>query len=319
MKEKKTIFIFGISSFVGSNLAEQLKDDYRIIGTYFNNPVYSDDILTLKCDVLDKEQVLNILNIFKPEYTIYSVGLTGFSDGLASPALCEAVNTSGVFNVTAGTERCRSKLIYLSSHFVYSGENVLFKDSDIPMPCTKYGNDLASSEFYIQRSCLNYIIFRCAPILGKAFNPMESKFLEILEINSKQSKEIPCDDEVQHGFLAVEYLAKVIKLSLDRHVTNQLLQIGTKDICSRFEFARKYLEAHGMNSNALERKKWIFPRTENKVALKDLEEKLFFHVDLQTAERELGLTMPTVDEVIRDLLHKRNKTNKKIGSDIEFI
>jgi len=39
VKRNKTILIFGISSFVGSNLAFFLKEDFRIVGTYKKNYV----------------------------------------------------------------------------------------------------------------------------------------------------------------------------------------------------------------------------------------------------------------------------------------
>jgi dTDP-4-dehydrorhamnose reductase len=314
--EKKTLFIFGISSFVGSNLAYLLRDKYRIIGTYFNTPVHIDNVLTLKCDVLNKDAVLNIMAKFKPEYTLYCVGLTGFSDALSSPALSEALNSNGVFNVTAGSERSRSKLIFLSSHFVFSGENIFFKPTDMPMPCTKYGNDLASSEFYIQRTSLNYIIFRCPPLLGKSFNPKENKFLELIEYKLSAGDEIACDDEVKHGYISVEFLSKVIQLSLDKNITNELIQVGSPDTCTRYEFAKRYLTLKGASTNLLSRKKWVFPRTENKVALQDLEDKLYFNIDVSAAQSALGIEMQTISETIKSVLPLSNNKN---SNDIDFI
>ena len=49
---QRVVLIFGISSFVGSNLAEVLKKDFKVIGTYFNNPVSIDGVVTFPCDVL---------------------------------------------------------------------------------------------------------------------------------------------------------------------------------------------------------------------------------------------------------------------------
>ena len=58
VKRKKTILIFGLSSFLGSNLADFFKKDYRIVGTYNKNTVKIPGILTIPCDVLVKEEVL---------------------------------------------------------------------------------------------------------------------------------------------------------------------------------------------------------------------------------------------------------------------
>ncbi|PJB53787.1 MAG: hypothetical protein CO099_05215, partial [Bdellovibrio sp. CG_4_9_14_3_um_filter_39_7] len=74
--KRKTILIFGVSSFVGSNLAEYLKKDYRVVGTYNKNPVQIPGVLTLPCDVLSKDEVQLILFATKPDITIYAVGLS---------------------------------------------------------------------------------------------------------------------------------------------------------------------------------------------------------------------------------------------------
>ena len=163
----KTVLIFGISSFLGSNLAAELKKDYRVVGTYFNTPVDIEGILTLKCDVHNKDLVQRITFLFKPDITIYAVGLTDISACQEYPKVADALNTAGVFNVSMASERYNSKFIYFSSSYIFSGEDTLFTEADTPTPSSVYGNTVASSEFYIQKSCLNYIIFRCAPIFGR--------------------------------------------------------------------------------------------------------------------------------------------------------
>src|SRR5690606_28362370 len=151
---RKTILIFGVSSFVGSNLAEGLKKKYRVIGTYYNNKVEIEDVLTLKCDVHNQEFVRKLVMLFKPDFTIYAVGLSGLQECHDNQKLSDHLNTSAVFNVSKATELYRSRFIYISSGFVFSGDKEILKVSETPRPITVYGNSLASSEFYIQKSCL---------------------------------------------------------------------------------------------------------------------------------------------------------------------
>ena len=77
-KEKeaiRTVLIFGVNSFLGSNLAEILRRDFKVIGTYHKNPVSLPGILTLPCDVLAKDEVQLIIYAFKPDITIYAEGV----------------------------------------------------------------------------------------------------------------------------------------------------------------------------------------------------------------------------------------------------
>jgi dTDP-4-dehydrorhamnose reductase len=55
--KRKTVLIIGVNSFVGSNLAEFFRKDYRVVGTYHKKNHPLPGILTLPCDVLNKEEV----------------------------------------------------------------------------------------------------------------------------------------------------------------------------------------------------------------------------------------------------------------------
>ncbi|MEX1098948.1 MAG: sugar nucleotide-binding protein, partial [Bacteriovoracaceae bacterium] len=181
MATKKTALIFGISSFLGSNLAELLKKDYRVVGTYYSTPVDIPEVLAIKCDVHDKDVVQKVVYLFKPDVTIYAVGLSDLSACQKFPKVADALNTAGVFNVSSASERYKSKFVYFSTSFIFSGEDALFKENDTPMPSSVYGNTVASSEFFIQKSCLNYLIFRCSPIMGRSYNPYDLTWLETIE------------------------------------------------------------------------------------------------------------------------------------------
>ena len=74
-ERKKTVVIFGASSFIGSNLCAYLKKDFRVIGTYHRNKYFCPGVLTIPCDVLAKEEVRLVMLAFKPDVAIYCVGI----------------------------------------------------------------------------------------------------------------------------------------------------------------------------------------------------------------------------------------------------
>ena len=276
MDRKKTILIFGISSFLGSSLADILKKEYRVVGTYYEQPVEIEDVLTLKCDVHQKSLVQKIVYLFKPDVTIYAVGLTDIHACQDFPKVADALNTAGVFNVSQSSERYNSKFIYFSSSYIFSGEDTLFRENDTPMPSSIYGNTMASSEFYVQKSCLNYLIFRCAPIVGRSYNKNSLNWLEVLERCNFLNEKIGCDDKVYTGYIDIWTLADVLKTAIESQVTNRLFQVASTDIMTRYEFSKKYLEVFHGNTGLLSKTDWKFPRTENQLALQNLGENLFF-------------------------------------------
>lgn len=323
MGKQKTIMIFGISSFLGSSLADLLKNEYRVVGTYYSTPVNIPGILSLKCDIHNKEMVQKMTYIFKPDITIYTVGLTDLNACQDYPKVADALNTAGVFNVSAASERYGSKFIYFSSSYIFSGENTLFRENDTPMPSSIFGNNIASSEFYIQKSCLNYVIFRCCPIYGRSFNMNTLNWMEVLEKYSFLNKKIICDTKVYTGFVDIWCVAEILKQAIESNATNRLFQVSSSDIMSRYEFSQKYMEIFGGNTALLSKGDWKFPRTENRIGLQGLGEELYFKMDTNNIESTFKIDMPTVEDTLRRTYSKLSGTygskNKVKSSGITFI
>lgn len=298
IKGRKTIFIFGLSSFMGSNLAEIFKKRYRVVGTYHKTPVDIEDVLAIPCDVNDKDSVRKLIYLYKPDYTFYAIGLSSLKDCQASPKLAEALNTAGVFNVTNATERYNSRFIYFSSSYVFSGENTEFIEHDTPTPSSIYGSTVTSAEFYIQKSCLNYLILRCPSLIGRTYHPLDVSFVEAIERNSIQNKKITSDSVVYTGFVDFYTLADCLDKALRIGISNRVLQICSSDVMSRYEFAKLYMRIFNLNENLVVKGEWGFPRTENKIALQGLGEELFFNLSTKSLEGAIGYDPPTIEEAI---------------------
>ena len=320
--QKKTLFIVGISSFIGSNLAQRLKNKYRIIGTYFNTPVNIPGILTLRCDVHNKDLIQKLVLLFKPDVCVYAVGLTDLNACQEFPKVADALNTAGVFNVAMASERYHAKFVYFSSCYIFSGENILFKENETPTPSSVYGNTMAAAEFFIQRSCLNYIIFRSCPVMGRSYNPNDLKWVEVIERQEYLGQKISCDTNTSTGFIDIDSLINYFDMAIQKNVTNKLLQISSKDLMNRYEFTRKYLEIFGGNTGLLAKGDWGFPRTENQLALQTVTEELRFEMDLTNAESEFEESMPSIEQVIKKLRQSLTgslRSTKQAKTGISFI
>lgn len=322
MTSKKTILIFGISSFLGSSIAARLRGKYRIVGTYYNTPVNIPGVLTIKCDVHEKHMVERVTGLFKPDITIYCVGLRDHNVCQDHPKLADALNTVGVFNVSQASERYHSKFIYFSSCYIFSGEDIMYRENDTPMPSSIYGNTAASAEFYIQKSCLNYVIFRCAPIFGRSLNPNDLTFVEAIEREEFRGNKVSCDNKVHTGFVDVNTICETLTKAIEKNVTNRLLQISSKDIMTHYDFAKLFLEKVGGNTAVLSKGDWKFPRTENLLALQSVGEEMKFHMDIFNAQAELKIKFDSVDGMIENYLMGIRgliSTKAKASGNVTFI
>lgn len=289
------MLIIGVSSFIGSNLAEHFKHDYKVIGTYYSNPVDIPGVLCLPCDVLSNDNVHNVLSSFSPDVTIYCAGVSSITECSLRESAADALNTSGLFNVAEYCHRYKSKICYISSSFVFAGEDKNYLEMDIPEASTVYGRTQAAAEFYIQKNSLDYLIFRCCRLYGKGINPYRNTWFELLQSRLHGSENIVLDDSIKLGFLDVNYIAMILRICLEKGVTNRLLQVSSNDLVTHLEFAQLYAEVFKLRSDQLARGKWFLPLLSGH-SMGTTQGKRSFHLDISNIEGYLHLQMPSVRE-----------------------
>ncbi len=323
-KRKKTILIFGISSFLGSNLAEFFSKDYRVVGTYNKNPVFIPGALIIPCDVLIKEEVQLVMFAFKPDFTIYAAGMSSLVECHKNEELADALNTSGLFNVTEYCQRYKSQICYVSSHFVFGGEDKKYIEMDIPDANTVYGKTQASAEFYIQKTSLNYIIFRTCLLYGRGYQPNKTTRFETLQKSIHANQTITMDEYISLGFLDVQYLALIMKICFEKNVQNRLFQVSTKDMVNHYDFARLYCDTFGESKTFVTRARWPFPIAAS-ASVVPTTEKLKFKLDINNIEGFLNIELPTVEESLQFTRNrfcgavKKSSSKKTGGEGVTFI
>ena len=301
--KKGTILIIGISSFIGSNLAEHFKQDYKVIGTYHDTPVSLDGIVCVPCDVLVKEEVQSVLYAFRPDVTIYCAGISSVIECAKRESFADALNTSGLFNVAEYCQRYKSQICYISSGYVFGGEDKNYLEMDIPDAITTYGRTQAAAEFYIQKTSLNYIIFRCCRLYGRGINPAQSTWFELMQKRLSEGQALPMDDNVKVGFLDVAYLAMILRICIEKNVSNRLLQGCSKDVMTHYEFSKHYCKLFESQEDLVNRSKWVFPISKNSMR-SGSGDKLSFRLDISNVEGYLNIDMPKIEESLQFTLKR---------------
>src|SRR3989339_1682089 len=299
----KTIMIFGVSSMVGSALAEFFSNYYRVIGTYHQHRTYVKGVRTIKCDVMVKEQVQLAIFTFKPDYVIYAIGLSSVYECSKAPDYAETLNALGLFNVAEYCQRYKAQVIYISSSYVFGGVDKEYIESDIPDSLTVLGKTKASAEFFIQRTSLNYLIFRCSMMYGRSVAARQKTLLEVIQEKNELGEQMVCDNKVHHGYLDPYYLGMVIKLAIDKQAINRLFQVSSKDYYTVYDFAKIYCKVFHQLDRNLAKGNWVFPIMSSSTSSWEGGD-IFFKMDIMNIENFLNIKMPTVEESL-GLTYKR--------------
>ncbi len=301
---KKTVLIVGINSFVGSNLAEILRDEFRVVGTYHKTPVEIPGITCFPCDTMKKDYVMNIISRIKPDFTVYAAGMSSLMECKLRPKYADALNAGGAINVCTASERYGSRFILISSCYVLGGSNISYKEGDTPFPNTQYGASLSSAEFYVQRSCLNYLILRCSTLYGRGFNPKHPNWFESMQAAFVKGIPLVADDSVETGFLDIFILGRVLKAALLANVSNRLIHVSSKDSMNRFTFANLYAKIFHRDANVIQKTTGKFPIDTDNKSGGVAAQNYYFKMDVSNVEEFLGTKMPTIEDSLQ-FTHKR--------------
>ena len=289
----RTVCIFGISSMVGSNLAEFFRRDFRVVGTYYKTRVRVPGVLALPCNILAKGEVQRILHTFKPDYTIYTVGVSSLGACHENEQLADVLNTTGLFHVTEYCQRYKSQLCYVSSAYVFQGGPRSYLEIDMPDATTVLGKTQAASEFYIQKTSLNCLVFRCCRLYGKSLSPSTpSGLLEAVQRVADLGGRAGYDNDLLTGFLDAHYLGMVMKLCFERGIMNRLLHVSSSDTETHLGFARAYCDVFGRPADGAVGTKWPFPVAKNK----EPPGTLAFRLSVTNVEGFFNIGLPSVRE-----------------------
>jgi dTDP-4-dehydrorhamnose reductase len=103
-------------------------------------------------DVTDAVSVLNAIESEQPDLIVNAAGFTKVDDAESRPEDAFAVNTNGVENLADACARVGSRLIHVSTDYVFDGEKrQAYKPSDLPAPINAYGASKLAGEQAVQR------------------------------------------------------------------------------------------------------------------------------------------------------------------------
>lgn len=195
-------------------------------------------------DITSWDKVIERLQHMRPKVILNCAAFTRVNscEEHKTAFLCRKVNVEGPRNLAQGAARYGSKVIHISSDYVFSGDKAppqpYFEDDPLD-PLSEYGRAKMDSEVAIRENASNYVIIRTGWLYGIG----GSNFLKSLlaqALSKKKSKKIRVPDD-HFGSPTWSYrLAEQIRelLGVDGKGT---VHATAEGYCSLFEFAEYVL------------------------------------------------------------------------------
>lgn len=218
---------------LGLDLTEALGRRYEVYGRDI------DDF-----DITRDKETMDAITGIRPDIVIHAAAYTDVDGCESHIELAHSVNGGGTKNVAAACRELGSKMVYISTDYVFDGtKSGAYSEEDPTCPINTYGRSKLEGERWVRTVVGQFVIIRTAWLFGRGGN----NFVKIiLRLAREKGALSVVSDQVGSPTYAVD-LSRAICALMERrcrgiyHITNG----GT---CSWYEYAREILAMSGLGT-----------------------------------------------------------------------
>ncbi len=226
------VTIFGATGLLGKALVREWASD-EVTG-----------LGSKDADIRDPQQVLAAVQRTRPEWIVLAAAYTDVDGCENNRELAFAVNCAGAVNVAQAAKACGSRLLFLSTDYVFDGLSTTPYETDHPRaPQSVYGKSKADAEEQLVQILPDCCIVRTSWLFGTGGKCFPDT---ILKIASTKPEIDVVDDQRGRPTYAAD-LARAIIQFCRRQATGIVHATNAGD-CSWFEFAREIIRDAGLNT-----------------------------------------------------------------------
>lgn len=153
------ILLTGGSGMIGTKiLSKFIERNTEINYTFLKNstPFENGHHLDISC----RKDTLELLNKINPDIVIHSAALANVDLCETNHKLADLINVKGTENIIEGCKIIKSKVVYISTSYVFDGKKDQYYEDDDPSPTIYYGITKYRAEEIVKNSNLDYLILR---------------------------------------------------------------------------------------------------------------------------------------------------------------
>jgi len=239
------LLVTGASGLLGNRIVDLAKNGYTIIPLHNTKPLHSNSI---KLDITNLSEALSLFNKLKPNTVIHTASETNVDKCETEREHAWKVNVEGTSSIALACAKTNTKLVYISTDYVFDGEKGNYKEEDKPNPINYYGLTKLEGEKQVAQHCRNYAILRTSVLYG--WHPWKQNFTTWTINQLKQNKEITVVEDHYNTPTLVDNLAEMALEVVEKDLQGLFHASGTERI-SRYEFAKQIAKTFNLNPHLI--------------------------------------------------------------------
>jgi dTDP-4-dehydrorhamnose reductase len=298
------LLIIGSTGLVGSKVASlAAKHGFEAYNTQHLRKSAVPDMVEL--DITDRGATMALVEKIRPRVIVNTAAVTNVDFCETHKELAQSVNVDGVKSLADAAQKTHSRLIQVSTDYVFDGRVGHYEEADTPNPVQYYGKTKLEAEkivsnlpsFAIARPS---VIYGWAPLLSRgesgSSKPMNFAMFVLDKLKHRETVKA-IRDQYASPTLADD-LGEVL-LRLARTQENGIFHTAGRSCMSRYEFAIKLAEIFGYSIGQVEP---VYAGEFKQLAERPKNSCL----RIGKTERSLGMSLFTAEQGIKEM--KRQET-----------
>lgn len=249
----KRILVTGSNGLLGQKLAELFSrsTNYNLLLTSKQeHSVFDEELIRYRqLDTTHKRDVQSMVEEFEPEVIVNAAAVTNVDLCETERELAWKANVASVENLVYAAKLTGSKIIQISTDYVFDGKSGPYSELDRPNPISYYGRTKLASENVIHAGGIPSTIVRTMVLYGAGLN-VKANFALWLVQNLGEGRPVRVvDDQIGNPTLADDLAYAILKIvEMDR---SGLYHVSGPDLISRYDVAIKLAEIFGFNKKLI--------------------------------------------------------------------
>jgi dTDP-4-dehydrorhamnose reductase len=201
-------------------------------------------------DISNLEDVNRVFDEFKPNTVIHTAAMTNVDACELNKVECDRLNVQAVHNIVSASKAHHSRLIHISTDFIFDGTHGPVTEEEIPNPLSYYGHSKLKGEHAVMDNMDNWAILRTVLVYGVVNDMSRSNIVLWAKGALESGKPISVvDDQFRTPTLA-EDLAMGCFLAEDQEAQG-IYNISGKDFMSIYELVERVADYYQLSKASM--------------------------------------------------------------------
>jgi dTDP-4-dehydrorhamnose reductase len=280
---RRMILVIGARGMLGRDLMGVLH------ASFSDDEVIGWDIEEI--DIRKENESVAKIEKLRPEIVIHLAAYTDVDGCELDKEKAFTVNAEGTRHVALAASKCRAKMVYLSTDYVFDGDKrEPYSESDPPRPLNVYGDSKLKGEQYVQEWVKDFLVIRTQWLYG----PFGKNFVDSILRQARDKKALSIvDDQTGSPTYTVD-LAKAIS-GLIQFGARGIFHVANSDPCTWYTFGQAILKLSGVNQVR------VIPISSKELG-RPAARPSYSVLNCQKLKKETGLIMRPWSEALKDYL-----------------